>query len=569
MNGREEARTRFGVVVDFAVVCALGGAIYGLIAVGREWTETLRPVAAIDLRPVALPKYVFFSLVRGFGAYLLSLLFTLVYGYIAAYNRWAERVMVPALDILQSIPVLGFLPGLVLALVTLFPHSNTGLELACILMIFTGQVWNMTFSFYHSLRAIPAELREAARVYRWNWWQRFTQLELPYAAGGLVWNSMMSMAGGWFFLTVCEAFVLGENDFRLPGIGSYMSVAIQQGNIPAMIWGVTAMVVMIVAVDQLVWRPIVAWSQKFKFEETEATVTTGSWLLELLQKSHLLRWVDTRVWTPLTRLGAPRSANAVPVIERAGSWWGRVAGGVVAAGLLVAVGWGTVRLAQLLAALPGEEWGHLVGLTGLTFLRVLAAVVLGSLWTIPVGVMIGLNPRVSRVLQPVIQILASFPAPMVYPLVLLALKVAGVSINIGAVALIMLGTQWYILFNVIAGAMAIPQDLREAAVVYRMSRWEQWRRLILPGIFPHLVTGWVTATGGAWNASIVAEYVHFGAEALTATGLGATISLATDKGNFPMLAASVVLMCVAVVGINRLVWQRLYRVAEERFALTK
>jgi NitT/TauT family transport system permease protein len=557
----------FGVV-DVLIIAALGALIYGLIDLGEEWAGPLRPVVEIDLSPAALPRYTLLSLFRGFAAYLFSLLFTLVYGYIAAYNRRAEKLMVPALDILQSIPVLGFLPGLVLALVALFPRSNVGLELACILMIFTGQVWNMTFSFYHSLRAIPAELREAARVYRLTWWQRFTQLELPYAAVGLVWNSMMSMAGGWFFLTVCEAFVLGEKDFRLPGIGSYMSVAIQQGNVPAMLYGIAAMIVMIVAVDQLVWRPIVAWSQKFKFEETEASLQAGSWMLELLQKSRLLRWVDSKVWTPLTKLGEPQASRRSDILVATGR--GRnAAPTMVFLALLALVGWGAVQLVRLLAELPAAEWLRLGGLTGLTFLRVLAAVVLGSLWTIPVGVAIGLNPKLSRVLQPVIQIAASFPAPMLYPLVVLALKLAGISIDIGSVALIMLGTQWYILFNVIAGAMAIPQDLREAAVLYRMGWSQRWRRLILPGIFPSLVTGWVTATGGAWNASIVAEYVHFGEETLTATGLGATISVATDKGSFALLAASVLLMCVAVVGINRTVWQRLYRLAEERFSLTK
>ena len=558
---------RFGAV-DVLIIAAVGALLYGLIALGREWSEPLRSVAEIDLRPSALPAYTLYSLFRGFAAYFLSLGFTLVYGYVAAYNPRAEKLMVPALDILQSIPVLGFLPGLVLALVAAFPHSNVGLELACILMIFTGQVWNMTFSFYHSLRSIPMELREAARVYRLSWWQRFTQLELPYAAVGLVWNSMMSMAGGWFFLTVCEAFVLGQKDFRVPGIGSYMSVAIQQGNGPAMIWGVIAMVIMIVAVDQLVWRPIVAWSQKFKFEETEATLQASSAVMALMQRSHLLSWVDAKVWTPLTRFGATR-AGAAQKTGRSLALPGVAVSRVIAVVALGGVAVGTVALIRLLAQLPALEWLRLGELTVLTFGRVLAAVVIGSLWTIPVGVAIGSNPKLSRVLQPVIQVLASFPAPMVYPLVVLVLKMAGVGINLGSIALIMLGTQWYILFNVIAGAMAIPSELREAAVVYRMGRAERWRRLILPGIFPHLVTGWVTAAGGAWNASIVAEYVHFGKETLTASGLGATISLATDKGNFALLAASVLVMCAAVVGINRTAWQRLYRLAEERFALTK
>jgi NitT/TauT family transport system permease protein len=561
--------SRFSLIVDGLILAAVGALIFGLVDVGREWSGVLRPVVPIDLRPSALPGYTLLTLFRGFAAYFLSLVFTLVYGWVAAYNRRAERIMIPLLDILQSIPVLGFLPGLVLALVAIFPHSNIGLELACVVMIFTGQVWNMTFSFYHSLRAIPPELLDAAQVYRLSWWQRFTQLELPYSAAGLVWNSMMSMAGGWFFLTVTEAFVLGDKDFRLPGIGSYMSVAIQQGNLPAMVYGVVAMVVMIVVVDQLVWRPIVAWSQKFKFEETEASSQPTSFVLEFLQRSQLLRWVDTMLWTPLVALGEPRNLPLVAPAGERGSVLRGVLGWLVALLAMVVVGWGAMRFVQLLAQLDGAAWLRVAGLTGLTFVRVLSAVVLGTLWTIPVGVAIGLNPKLSRVMQPVIQVLASFPAPMVYPLVLMALSVAGITLNFGSVALIMLGTQWYILFNVIAGAMAIPHELREAGVVYRLAGWQRWRELILPGIFPHLVTGWVTATGGAWNASIVAEYVHFGKEALTATGLGATISVATDRGNFPLLAASVLAMCVAVVGINRVLWQRLYALAEEKFALTK
>ncbi|HXI82845.1 MAG TPA: ABC transporter permease subunit [Verrucomicrobiae bacterium] len=570
-------------LVDVVVLAALGATVYGLVSIGSEWSGVLRPTVEINLSPWALPQYTLFSLFRGFAAYVLSLIFTLIYGRVAAYNARAEKVMVPLLDILQSIPVLGFLPGLVLALVAAFPTSNFGLELSCVIMIFTGQAWNMTFSFYHSLRSIPAELGDAARVYRLTSWQRFLQLELPYSAVGLVWNSMMSMAGGWFFLTVCEAFVLRGKDFRLPGIGSYMSVAIEKDNMPAMIYGVVAMVVMIVAVDQLFWRPIVAWSQKFKFEETEASEQAGSVVLDLLQKSRLLRWVDTRVWTPLVAMATPPVALATagggamvdaldsdgrPAFEF-GKFLRKIGGWLVGIAALVAVGWGAVNVVRLLMQLHQSDWMHVGGVTVLTFLRVTAAVILGTIWTVPVGVAVGLNPRLSRALQPIIQIMASFPAPMVYPLALLALHWAGVTINWGSIALMLLGTQWYILFNVIAGAMAIPNDLREAAVVYRMGQWERWRRLIMPAIFPYLVTGWVTAAGGAWNASIVAEAVQSGKETLTADGLGATISLATNQGEFAMLAACVLAMCIAVVGVNRILWQPLYRVAEEKYSLTK
>lgn len=572
----------FGLV-DLVVLAALGTIVYGLISVGSEWSGVLRPTVEINLSPWALPRYTILSLFRGFAAYGLSLIFTLIYGRVAAYNQRAEKVMMPLLDILQSIPVLGFLPGLVLALVATFPRSNFGLELACVIMIFTGQAWNMTFSFYHSLRSIPADLDDAARVYRLTSWQRFLQLELPYSAVGLVWNSMMSMAGGWFFLTICEAFVLRGQDFRLPGIGSYMSVAIEKKDMPAMIYGVMAMVIMIAAVDQLFWRPIVAWSQKFKFEETESAQQANSPVLDLLQKSRLLRWVDTRVWTPLVAMAAPPVALATasggataaaiegdprPSFEFGKVAW-KLAGWAIAIAALVMVGWGAESMAGLLWQLGGHDWLHVGKVTGLTFLRVTAAVMLGTIWTVPVGVAVGLNPRLSRVLQPVIQIMASFPAPMIYPLALLALHWAGVTINWGSIVLMLLGTQWYVLFNVIAGAMAIPYDLREAAVVYRMGRWERWHRLILPAIFPYLVTGWVTAAGGAWNASIVAEAVQFGGTTLTADGLGATISVATAVGHFSMLAACILVMCVAVVGVNRIVWQPLYHLAEERYSLTK
>jgi NitT/TauT family transport system permease protein len=485
--------------------------------------------------------------------------------------------MLPVLDILQSIPVLGFLPGLVLALVAVFPHSNTGLELAAVLMIFTGQVWNMTFSFYNSLRGIPTQLREAAVVCRLNWWQRVTTLELPYASMGLVWNSMMSMAGGWFFLTINEAFILGDHDFRLPGIGSYMSVAIAQGDAQAMVCAILAMALMIILVDQLFWRPIVAAVQKFKFEETETQEATGSFFLTILGRSSLVRLFLQRLWQPAAsrisgwimrqaesgrrRRPAHDPPRRAAVIVRTAAVW------LLRAAALLVLAAGMVKFIALLAGVGATEWLTLMEDLGLTFARVGGAVVLGTTLMIPLGVAIGMHPRLSRLLQPVVQVAASFPAPMLFPLVILGLSMAGIGIGTGAVVLMMLGTQWYILFNVVAGAMAIPQELREAADVARLTRLQNWRRLILPGIFPSLVTGWVTATGGAWNASIVAEYVHFGDHLLVATGLGSTITTATDQANFPVLAAGVFAMAGTVVLVNRLLWRKLYRKAEERFSL--
>ncbi len=563
--------------VDPLVFLALAALLYSLVGVGKEWNSALRPKVEIDLSPLALPKYTFFSLVRGFVAYGISLVFTIFYGYLAAYNKRAEKVMIPLLDILQSIPVLGFLPTLVLALAALFPGSNIGLELAAVIMIFTGQVWNMTFSFYNSLRSIPVELRETGRVYKLGWWRRFTQLELPYSAIGLIWNSMMSMAGGWFFLTINEAFVLGTKDFRLPGIGSYMSVAISQGNVPAMFYAIIAMTTMIVLVDQFFWRPIVAWAQKYKFEDTEASETEKSFVLDLLHQSRLLKFVRKKIWEPIFVFVSLKVMNVMIAFEkqeRAASpgtekLLKKAAGWVLSLSLLLIVIFGAWKMFTLFAELNLTEWFTIFSRLLFTFSRVLVAVVLGTLLMIPIGVAIGLNPKLSRILQPVTQVAASFPAPMLFPLVILALSGAGIGIEVGAVVLMMLGTQWYILFNVIAGAMAIPQDLREVANVSRLTRWQTWRRLILPGIFPSLVTGWVTATGGAWNASIVAEYVHFGHKILIATGLGSTITNATDQGNFGVLAASVLVMATTVVLINKLFWKKLFRIAETQYSLNK
>ncbi len=566
-------RRSFGWV-DILVFAATGALFYGLLSVAHEWRGELRPTVDIDLSPLSLPMYTFFSLVRGFAAYAVSLAFTLVYGYVAAYNKRAEKVMVPLLDILQSIPVLGFLPGLVLALVAIFPRSNVGLELAAVLMIFTGQVWNMTFSFYNSLRSIPNELREASLVYKLGWWRRFTRLELPYASMGLIWNSMMSMAGGWFFLTINEAFVLGDKDFRLPGIGSYMSVAISQGNVAAMVYAIVAMTTMIILVDQLFWRPIVAWAQKYKFEDTKTADVTGSFVLDLLRRSKVLEVLERRVTGPigkaissrLVKTGSPASTGDSPRRGGAGTFILLWALRLCAAGLVLA---GAVKFLALLGSVDLNAWMRIFGELGLTFARVLAAVVLGTFLMIPLGVAIGMNPKLSRVLQPVVQVAASFPAPMLFPLVILVLSGAGVGIGFGAVVLMMLGTQWYILFNVVAGAMGIPNDLREAAEVSRLTRKERWRRLILPAILPSLVTGWVTATGGAWNASIVAEYVHFGSKVLIAPGLGSAITTATDRGDFPVLAASVTAMAGTVVLVNRIFWRRLYRTAEDKYSLNK
>jgi NitT/TauT family transport system permease protein len=558
-------------VVDLLVFAFVLLLIYGLVRVQAEWRAPATAAVDIDLSFSALPRYTFFSLCRGFAAFALSFGFTLVYGYVAARVRGADRVLLPALDILQSIPVLGFMPGVVLALAALFPRTNVGLELAAVVMIFTGQVWNMTFSFYHSLRAIPPDMLDAARVYRFGWWRRFSRVELPFSTVGLVWNGMMSMAGGWFFLTINEAFRLGDRDFRLPGVGAYMSVAIDRGDRGAMIAAVVAMIVMIVVVDQLFWRPLVAWSSRFKIEDVGAATAARSWVLSLLRRTRAYAWLQERAArrrataetpatvTPHGRGDAPRVPRSIV----------RAAGVVVAVALAIACAWGALRLVHLLTTLHGGDWKTIGRAGGYTLLRTTAAVALGSLWTIPAGIYIGTHPRASAILQPIVQIAASFPAPMLFPIVLVVLAKVHVTLSLGAVVLMLLGTQWYILFNVIAGAMTIPQELHEAAAVYRFTRRQRWTRLYLPGVFPHLVTGWVTAAGGAWNASIVSEYMHTGGKVLATDGLGALISTAAESGRFALLAAGVLVMAALVVLINRLFWKRLYFLAERRYSLSR
>jgi NitT/TauT family transport system permease protein len=565
-------RTRRLSWVDLLAVLAIGGMLYGLL---NFIGEPRRPEPeAINLTASALPLYTFYSLLRGIVAYGLSLLFTLTYGYWAAKDPVAQRVLVPLLDILQSIPVLGFAPALLLVFVTLFGR-NVGLEIAAIVAIFTGQAWNMTFSFYQSVRSVPADMQEAATVYRFNWSERFRKVELPFSGMGLVWNSMMSMAGGWFFLATIEGLEIGGKPYWIPGIGSYIHKAsngpTRDWNLGAILGGVCAMVLMIVALDQFVWRPVVAWAQKFRVEEGGAQEATTSWFLNWLRRSRLLRWVEFR--QRLRRTKAPPRPVAAPVDPtQAHPWAGWVATGLLLL-LLAALIYGGYWFVQLLMGVPGEEWLSLAGAAGATLARVLASTAIGTLWTVPAGLAIGLSPRLSRVLQPVVQVLASFPSPLVFPIVIAGFAMAGVSINWGSVLLMLMGTQWYILFNVIAGAMAIPADLREMARSYSVTGWQRFRVLYLPAMFPYLVTGWVTAAGGAWNASIVAEYGNNpnSDEPLIAYGLGAKIMSAAgnDPPDWSKLAAAVLLMSIVVVTFNRVVWHRLYRMAEHKYSLSK
>jgi NitT/TauT family transport system permease protein len=557
------------VLKDLPIFLAAFSVFYAFLAIARYWFTPFTPEAEISLRPSALPIYTMFSVMRIAISYVIALVFSIAYGYVAAYNKRAERLMIPLLDTLQSIPVLSFLPGVMLAMVALFPSRQVGIELGSLLLIFTGQAWNIAFSFYSSLKSIPKEMHEVAEVYRWNRWQKLIEMELPYAAIGLVWNSMISVAAAWFYLIACEMFTLGKQDFRLPGLGSYLQTAANAADTRAIIWGLAAMIGVIVVLDQLIWRPVIAWSEKFKFEQIETAQVVRSPILELFRSSRVLPYIGRHIVDPARERIAMRIATTAarePETHRPRSI-ARAINYLLGAATLAALAWGVVKMSGLALALPGSELpGIFIG-GGATFLRVEVTLLLAALWTVPAGVFIGMNARRAAVVQPIVQVVASVPATALFPIVVLLLTRVGGGLGVGSIVLMLLGTQWYILFNVIAGAMALPTDLREVCDIFGFRRWERWRELILPGIFPYLITGCVTASGGAWNASILAEYFHLNGHTFSTTGLGALISEAADKGDYPMLLVATMLMAVIVLVINRLVWRRLYAVASTRFKL--
>lgn len=564
------ART-WPIFMDLAVAAVVLGGFLALVSTGVYWLGKPVPVVPISNSISALPLYALYSIVRMGIAYLLSLVFAISYGYIAAYNSRVEPWMVAVLDILQSIPVLSFLPPVVLAMVALVPGHQMGIEMGVILLIFTGQVWNLAFSFYSSLKSIPKEMLEATRIYRYSGWQRFWQLEMPYAAIGLVWNSIVSVAGGWFALIFCETFTMGERNFQLPGLGSYIQTATYAGDVRALLSGIATVILIVVATDQLVWRPLIAWSDKFKFEQVESADRVTSPILELLRRSNLFSSIPGRIFARLDepifrRMALKRENRIVQPLDReepkVSAWLWALGAAVVAVAF-----WGGAQAAFMLRTVTWPELRLLLEGAAATFLRVNASLLISAAWTIPVGVAIGMNPKIARVVQPLAQVLASVPATAFFPILLIGLVKIGGGLGIGSVALMLLGTQWYILFNVIAGAMSIPSDLREVSTLFHFTRWQRWTKLILPGIFPYLITGMVTASGGAWNASVMAEYSHVKDRTLETIGLGAQIDAATDSGRFAILLLATIMISLMVVTMNRLVWRRLYRLAETRYKL--
>jgi NitT/TauT family transport system permease protein len=563
----EPPRRSFGA--DLFVLAAIIAGLFSLIAMGREWHQPFQSKVDISLSPWMLPLYTMYSFLRGAVAYVLSFLFTLVYARWAAYDRRAERFLIPLLDILQSIPLAAFLTPIEIFLVGLFPHSETGLELTCVIVIFTGQVWNMTFSFYYSLKSLPDDFSFVGKLARFTPWQKFTQVELPFATKGLVYNSMVSMAGGWFFLSIIEAFQLGDQDYRVPGIGSYMSVAKEQHNGWAQVYAVVAMVIMIVAIDQLIWRPLIVWSNKFKIEDTESEYHDSSAVLRFFKRSRVVAWLGGKFSSLVMRPApVPLAAVPTPVSPAPSQVAGRIPWRKIFLFLaIILIAFGAWNVVLLLWEVTFSKWLTIIVDLLFTLIRVLSAVGLSTLIAVPIGVWIGSNPKLAQYMMPLTQIAASFPSPLVFSNLFALIVLLHGNLEWGSVILMMLGTIWYILFNVISGASAIPQDLRACTQLTHLKGWQRWRTLWLPGIFPALTTGWITAAGGAWNASIVSEYLQDHTPPLQATGLGAFISNAQANGDFPGLAAAVLAMALFVVFFNRLVWKRLAAIAQERYQL--
>jgi NitT/TauT family transport system permease protein len=560
--------------IDALVMLSLFALLWSALHFGKGMIATFNPDSTpeIDSSPWQIPYYAGRTLLRMWIAFGFSLNFAILTAYIAAKSPRARAFVLPTLDILQSVPVLGFLSATVTGFMALFPGSLMGVECAAIFAIFTGQVWNMAFGFYHSMVTIPTDMQEAASTYGLTRWQRFTTLELPASAHSLIWNSMMSFGGGWFFVTQSEAITVMNKDIKLPGLGSYMASAMERGDNTAAFWAVAAMIVLILVSDQLVWRPLLAWADKFKIELTESASQPTSWIYNLLRGAYVFSWMDQYLWQPLgelVRLATRTTWQRFRPVKRAHKEWLWTG---VATAICLWIGYevfiGIVAAVQVLhGALSFPLIGHVLWLGCLTLLRVIAMTVLATLIWTPVGVWIGFQPKVARFMQPIAQIGASFPVNMTFPVVVGFFVATHVTLNWGSILLIAMGTQWYILFNVIAGAMAIPNDLKEASKVYGLRNWDQWRTLILPAIFPFWVTGACTAAGGAWNASIVAELATWGDTTLKAEGLGAYIAEVTKTGDTPLIIVSIAIMSLFVVLMNKFIWRKLYAYAENRFRL--
>ncbi|RZI42364.1 ABC transporter permease subunit [Herbaspirillum sp. HC18] len=545
------------------VLAVLAAVAFGAMQMARPFT--VGQPTPISLDPVYLPYYLLRTILRMFTALGFALLFSFVFAAVAAKYRAAEKVMIPLLDILQSVPILGFQAIAIAPFIALFPGNLLGVECAAVFAIFTSQAWNMAFSLYQSIRTIPPELNEAARVFRLSAWQRFWRLELPYAMPGLLWNMMMSMSGGWFFLVAAEAISVAGQDIRLPGIGAYIATAIDERSGVSIAWAITAMLAGILLYDQLFFRPLLAWADKFRFEESQGETAQSSWLLDWGRRSRVISALNARFWSTMGRaLGWFRGPGSVSQKERSrfrSPIWSQL-GDVVIVTVAVAAAY---RFFVFVHSDVGWiEVARVIGFGFVTLVRVMLLIALASAFWVPVAIWIGLRPRYSQRVQAVAQFLAAFPVNLMFPLVVFLLVHFQLNPNIWLSPLMVFGTQWYILFNVVAGASTLPNELRLAADNLGLKGWLRWKRVYLPAVFPSFVTGAITASGGSWNASIVAEYVTWGKTTLAAAGLGSYIKQTTDAGDFHRLALGIGVMCVFVMLLNRFFWRKLYLLAENR-----
>jgi NitT/TauT family transport system permease protein len=553
-----------------ALILVIGTMV--LLVYGGE--QTTLPLSALDVTPVSLdpanlPLYALRTTMRMLLAIVCSTVFTFIYAALAAKSRRAEMVLIPLLDIFQSVPILGFLTFTVVFFLNLFPGRVFGAELASVFAIFTSQAWNMTFSMYQSIRNVPKDLEEATQSFHLSGWQRFWRLDVPFAMPGLIWNAMMSMSGGWFFVVASEAITVGNTTVTLPGVGSYVALAIQQQSLPSIGYALLTMLLVIIAYDQLLFRPIVAWADKFRFEQTASGEAPASWMLDLFRRTRALRAL-TSPFAALNRTVSNWQIR-LPGILRARTKPGRpsrIVDTLWLAMIVAATSYAAWKIYQYLSTtLRLSDVFSVVGYGFITLARVALLIALATLIWVPVGVWIGLRPKLAERIQPLAQFLAAFPANLAFPVFVVIIVRYGLNPNVWLSPLMILGTQWYILFNVIAGASAFPTDLREAAGSFHLKGWRWWIKVILPGIFPYYVTGAITASGGSWNASIVAEVASWGDTHLTASGLGAYIANATETGDFPRVVLGIAVMCVMVTLFNRLLWRPLYAFGERRLRL--
>ncbi|PXX49929.1 ABC transporter permease [Aquitalea magnusonii] len=549
----------------------LGFLLFATTGIQGTWA----PISALQTEPISLdaanlPEYALRTTLRMLAAMVASIVFTLIYGTLAAKSRRAGQLLVPILDILQSVPVLGYISFTVTFFLALFPGRVLGAEFAAIFAIFTSQAWNMTFSFYQSLRTVPNDLKEVSQNLRLSGWQKFWKLEVPFSMPGMIWNMMMSMSGGWFFVVASEAITVGDKTVTLPGVGSYLAMAISQKDLTAVGWVILTMTVVIVIYDQFLFRPLVAWADKFRLEDTMSQAAPESWVLNLIQRTRIIQQLLRPFGKLLKKLARMRLNIALPRAIHSESHSSVSRGLDIAWGgfMVLLCGYVSWKLYSFISSEVGlGETIRVVGLGFITLVRVTVLIALASLVWVPLGVLIGLRPRLAETIQPIAQFLAAFPANLLFPVFVVFIVHFKLNPDIWLSPLIVLGTQWYILFNVVAGASAFPNDFREAATNFHIKGWQWWKQVMLPGIFPYYITGAITASGGAWNASIVSEMVSWGDDKLAAHGLGAYIAQTTAAGDFPKILLGICVMSLFVVLFNRLLWRPLYAIAENKLRL--